>query len=287
MIGDAPEGEHAFIGELDEIKMSNIPRSSAWIRTAIVSQGPEPTLLAMGWEEVGEHGGFLPTFYLATVVKNVTLDGWVIIGILVIFAVISWLIFLSKTFTLLLVRRNDRAFLRAYEEEEDVTAISSGEMGYGNSCLYRIYMEGCEFLNKWRGNPEPEDEDKSLTEKELNAFKAVIEKGYSEENQRLNAWLIILTMAITGGPFLGLLGTVWGVMNTFAAMAEAGEANIMAIAPGIASALSTTVFGLIVAIPALFSYNYLAGKIQNITADMDVFMDAFTVKVDDTFGGTR
>jgi biopolymer transport protein ExbB len=92
--------------------------------------------------------------------------------------------------------------------------------------------------------------------------------------------MVLLTMAITGGPFLGLLGTVWGVMNTFAAMAEAGEANLTAIAPGVASALATTVFGLIVAIPALFGYNYLSGKIKNITADLGIFVDDITVKLE-------
>ena len=73
-------------------------------------------------------------------------------------------------------------------------------------------------------------------------------------------------------------------MNTFAAMAEAGEANIMAIAPGVASALSTTVFGLIVAIPALFGYSYLVGRIRDMTADNSMFVDQFAIKVDAVFG---
>jgi biopolymer transport protein ExbB len=75
-------------------------------------------------------------------------------------------------------------------------------------------------------------------------------------------------------------------MNTFAAMAEAGEANIMAIAPGVASALSTTVFGLIVAIPALFGYNFLASRIKNISAEMDIFMEQFLIRVENTYGGS-
>lgn len=91
-------------------------------------------------------------------------------------------------------------------------------------------------------------------------------------------------MAISGGPFLGLLGTVWGVMNTFAAMAAAGEANIMAIAPGVASALSTTVMGLIVAIPALFGYNFLTSRIKEITADLAIFIDEFALKVENGNG---
>ena len=114
----------------------------------------------------------------------------------------------------------------------------------------------------------------------LKVLKTALEEGFVKETQRLNSRILVLTLAITGGPFLGLLGTVWGVMNTFAALAEAGEANIMAIAPGVASALSTTVFGLIVAIPALFAYNYLVAKIKIITADLTVFIDQFTLKMD-------
>jgi biopolymer transport protein ExbB len=73
-------------------------------------------------------------------------------------------------------------------------------------------------------------------------------------------------------------------MSTFAALAETGEANLAAIAPGIASALTTTVAGLLVAIPALFSYNYLIGKIKNITMDLTVFVDQFGVQVDELHG---
>jgi biopolymer transport protein ExbB len=73
-------------------------------------------------------------------------------------------------------------------------------------------------------------------------------------------------------------------MSTFAAIAEAGEANIMAIAPGVASALATTVFGLLVAIPALFGYNYLTTKVRSITIDLSMFVDELGMKVDETYG---
>ena len=119
----------------------------------------------------------------------------------------------------------------------------------------------------------------------LKTLRTELDKRYIQETQRLNGNLTVLTMAISGGPFLGLLGTVWGVMNTFAAMAEAGEANIMAIAPGVASALSTTVVGLVVAIPALFAYNFLTTQIRDITADLAVFVDEFAVKAENGFGG--
>ena len=94
----------------------------------------------------------------------------------------------------------------------------------------------------------------------------------------LAACLLLLTIAVSGGPFLGLLGTVVGVMITFAAIAAAGDVNVNAIAPGIAAALVATVAGLAVAIPALFGYNYLSIQVKNLTADMQVFNDELVTR---------
>jgi biopolymer transport protein ExbB len=87
--------------------------------------------------------------------------------------------------------------------------------------------------------------------------------------------MVLLTICIAGGPFLGLLGTVVGVMITFAVIAASGDVNINSIAPGIAAALLATVAGLAVAIPSLFAYNYLLVQIKDILADMRVFADEF------------
>jgi biopolymer transport protein ExbB len=284
-VGGTPEGEHSFIGELDEIQLANTARSGDWVRAAYRSQGPEALLCAYGVEEIGEGGGLLPTFYLATVVKNVTLDGWVIIGLLILFAGVSWLVFFSKAFILMLVQKDNRAFLPSFAEMKDLTALDQRHQKFMNSSLFRIYRAGCRQLRAFVSDPGSASPLGELSPKAMNALRTALEKAFVEETQKLNAWLVILTMAITGGPFLGLLGTVWGVMNTFAAMAEAGEANIMAIAPGVASALATTVFGLIVAIPALFAYNYLTSRIKSITADMGVFVDEFAVRAEGAEGG--
>ena len=91
--------------------------------------------------------------------------------------------------------------------------------------------------------------------------------------------MVLLTIAISGGPFLGLLGTVVGVMITFAAVAAAGDVNVNAIAPGIAAALAATVAGLAVAIPSLFGYNYLLIRIKNAQSDLHVFIDEFVAKM--------
>lgn len=284
MTGDLLLGASAvegnfFFGDMDEVQISNTARPAAWLRAAARSQGPEGALCSFGEEELNETGG-LPVFYLGTIVRNITLDGWVIIGMLMIISALSWVVFVSKAFFFVLMEKDNKAFLVSFRGLTDPIALEEGQ-DFQNSSLNAIYLSARRELKSRLGN-----EEKSLPPRAFNAFKAALEKGLTRENQKLNNWLLILTIAITGGPFLGLLGTVWGVMNTFAAMAAAGEANIMAIAPGIASALSTTVFGLIVAIPALFGYNYLTGKIKNITADMYIFADEFDLKADETYGAT-
>ena len=118
----------------------------------------------------------------------------------------------------------------------------------------------------------------------MDAIKASIDANLIRENKKLNANMVLLTIAISGGPFLGLLGTVVGVMITFAAIAAAGDVNVNAIAPGIAAALLATVAGLAVAIPALFGYNYLASRIKNITTEMQIFVDEFVTRVAELYG---
>jgi biopolymer transport protein ExbB len=282
VIGASAKGDHFFLGDLDEVQISSITRSGPWIRASYASQGPDGLLVSYGQEELGEVKGGLPTFYLGTVARNITLDGWVIISILALMAVASWMVFLSKALFLYLTSKDNGAFVASFEGAGNLTALEEEDGGFQYSSLYRVYQAGCEELKRWRGNPHSSG---PLSLEGLNALKAALEKGYVRETQRLNAWLVVLTIAITGGPFLGLLGTVWGVMNTFAAMAEAGEANIMAIAPGVASALSTTVFGLIVAIPALFGYNFVSSRIKSITADMNIFVDEFALKAEQSQGG--
>jgi biopolymer transport protein ExbB len=95
--------------------------------------------------------------------------------------------------------------------------------------------------------------------------------------------MVLLTIAISGGPFLGLLGTVVGVMITFAAIAAAGDVNVNSIAPGIAAALVATVAGLAVAIPALFGYNYLASRIKSVSNETIVFADEMVTRLAETY----
>ena len=120
-----------------------------------------------------------------------------------------------------------------------------------------------------------DDENRPVPPEAWNYLRVKLDSQVVRESQRLNSNMVLLTIAIAGGPFLGLLGTVVGVMITFAVIAASGDVNINSIAPGIAAALLATVAGLAVAIPALFAYNYLLTRIKDVVADMRVFTDEF------------
>jgi outer membrane transport energization protein ExbB (TC 2.C.1.1.1) len=130
-----------------------------------------------------------------------------------------------------------------------------------NSTLFRVYHAGTQEVNKRMGNRA----SVSLSPQALDVVKASLDATVVRENQKLNSLMVLLTIAISGGPFLGLLGTVVGVMITFAAIAATGDVNVAAIAPGIAAALVATVAGLAVAIPALFGYT-IWGRASNRSA---------------------
>ncbi|MBN1140882.1 MAG: DUF2341 domain-containing protein [Deltaproteobacteria bacterium] len=282
ILGAGPEGTFEFVGDLDEVRLAGIARSAAWLRAEVQSQGPDGRLLSH--DPVEEGGGGASSFYLLTVASNITVDGWVIIGLLLLLGGVSWMIFLVKAYFFRLMIRENRVFMTSFKGLTDLTGLDEREEEFENSPLFRIYREGCYDLRHWL-EKHRHLENPKISPKALNIFRTTVEKGFMEENRRINSGLVVLTMAISGGPFLGLLGTVWGVMNTFAALAVAGEANIMAIAPGVASALATTVFGLIVAIPALFGYNYLAGRVKILAADMGIFVDNFVNVTDQVYGG--
>jgi len=112
-----------------------------------------------------------------------------------------------------------------------------------------------------------------LTDLELDKVRSAMEKVAHEQATSLERRLPVLGTAISVSPMLGLLGTVWGIMLAFCALAEKGRADISALAPGVSGALLTTVAGLVVAIPAAIGYNGLVIRVQRLTRQMDDFID--------------
>ncbi len=114
-----------------------------------------------------------------------------------------------------------------------------------------------------------------------------MERAASAEALSLEKGMIILSTAVAGGPFIGLLGTVWGVMETFSGIARAAAASLTAMAPGVAGALIATVVGLFVAIPAMFAYNYMVTTIRAITQELDAFASEYATQLEHKYVDNR
>jgi biopolymer transport protein ExbB len=283
----AIEGEirigEGYQGLVDELELSNTARSPEWMKFMYAAQSADAKLIATKTEAQGGESSSGSGSYFGILFKSLTPDAWVIIGVLGVMFMIAIGVMISKAMYVARTDSANRRFLLQFRDNLDVLQ-AAGEHGaeqFGNSSIYRLYQAGLkELIKRNVGKADA----RALSDSSLNAVKASIDADSVREGYALNSQMVLLTIAIAGGPFLGLLGTVVGVMITFASIAAAGDVNVNAIAPGIAAALLATVAGLSVAIPSLFGYNYLASRIKTISSDMQIFVDEFVTRVAENYG---
>jgi biopolymer transport protein ExbB len=282
--GDAQNAVAPYAGEMDEVRLSRVARPAALIAADVLAQGPGSKLVAYGVDEKQSGFGF---GYFGIIIKSVTVDAWVVISILGLMAAMSWFVMWSKASYVGSVDRANDNFVDFYRElggdafriEDEVRAKEKIKRRFSRSSIYRVFHAGAQEIERRAGRGGP----LILNAEAIEVIRALMDATLVRENQRLSRSMVLLTISISGGPFLGLLGTVVGVMITFAAIAASGDVNINAIAPGISAALLATVAGLAVAIPALFGYNYLLTRSKNITANMQVFVDEFVTRISENY----
>jgi biopolymer transport protein ExbB len=276
-------------GLLDEVQLAAAVRSPAWLALSVATQGIEGRALKGVMESAESAGGGSEHGYMGILVKNLTTDAWAVIILCGLMFLVAVWVMVAKALLVAKADRANRSFLQRFRAAKH-ELLHLGGQEHGESSLYRLYSAGVRELNKRDIGTQPPAQaaaaapTRNLSDASLNAVKAAVDADMVRESHKLNSQMVLLTIAISGGPFLGLLGTVVGVMITFAAIAAAGDVNVNAIAPGIAAALLATVAGLGVAIPALFGYNYLASRIKNISADMQIFVDEFITRVAEDYG---
>lgn len=269
-----------YTGEMDQLEIANVARSADWLKLTASSQGMDSQLLKIEATEGDEGEEEGEANYIGILIDSLTLDAKIVIVILaVMFAISVWVMW-SKAMLVSRTDKDNKKFLARFQNAgSDLLNLDKGGK-YPHSTLFKLYAAGLREIRK----REVGDEALALSGASMDAIKAAIDADLVRETQRQNSGMVLLTIAISGGPFLGLLGTVVGVMITFAAIAAAGDVNVNAIAPGIAAALLATVAGLAVAIPALFGYNYLASRIKNITIAMQIFVDEFVTRTAELYG---
>lgn len=214
----------------------------------------------------------LPQSELLYIWGQATIEGKAVIFILAIFSVFAWSVMASKAVQMRRAKKLNRFFESEFRTQKHVMDVYARKMQVPDCPLYMVYHEGCRELAARLNKPLGAETDKrQLSLKAMEHIKRSLERAVAQQSLRLESGLILLAIAVSGAPFLGLLGTVWGVMSTFSHIAMKGRADLAAMAPGVSAALITTVAGLLVAIPSMFGYNWLVHNLRVQTVELDNF----------------
>ena len=221
-----------------------------------------------------------------------TLMAKAVLLILLIFSITSWAIMLNKFFVYRAARGEDNRFLEVFSKTENLTEIYNFAKNLRLSPLARLFLTGYRELylfqemakeeRKKRGEAALSSGEK-LTDRDIKGISLALNKSINREVERFSKRLEFLATTGSTTPFIGLFGTVWGIMHSFRSIGVQGTASIGGVAPGIAEALIATAAGLIAAIPAVIFFNYLNNKVFVLTSSMDDFCQDFIYLAEKNF----
>jgi biopolymer transport protein TolQ len=206
--------------------------------------------------------------------------------ILALLSIGSWAIILYKLWTLGRAKRQSASFLEVFRRSNKFSEVQAVCRSLSESPLVGLFQSGyAELTAQLRqssahaedppGGPNPRPAAGRPIIKSLTAVDRALMRASVVEMTKLEHGVTFLATTASIAPFVGLFGTVWGIMQAFLGIAETGSTNLGAVAPGIADALITTAAGLAAAIPAVMAYNYLSYRVRNFAGQMDDFAMEF------------
>lgn len=240
-------------------------------------------------------------------IQNATIEGKITVIALLILSLFSWTIILTKIRQLSIARKATKKFFATYNSTRDPLDIQRRGEEFDGAPAYQLYIRGADelayqlknnpvqvvnapkFNSTGEGNTDhfARSVQTKISTSSFDAVRVVLEESAGGEAMALEKGMIVLSTAVAGGPFIGLLGTVWGVMSTFSGIAESKAATLTAMAPGVAAALVATVTGLLVAIPAMFGYNFMVTTIRHITQELDGFASRYANQIEHVYVDRR
>jgi biopolymer transport protein ExbB/TolQ len=223
---------------------------------------------------------FFATTQLQFVWDRATDAGRIIILVLAVFSVFAWYMMVSKAIQMSRAKKLNQFFESEYNAQKQVLGIYDRRLQVDGCPMFAVYQEGCTELDTRLKAEGGGTRKRFITLKSMEHIKRTLEGAVARESIKLESGLILLASAVSGGPFIGLLGTVWGVMDTFAMVGMAGKAELATMAPGVSAALITTVAGLLVAIPSMFGYNFLVHTLRVRTVELDNFAQDLVSKME-------
>jgi biopolymer transport protein ExbB len=275
----------AFTGAIDEVRISKLARPDALLLADAVSQGAESRLAVFGADEqqAGKsHFGFI--------LAAMPLDAWIVVALLGLMMVFSWAIMIGKGRSYGAASRANATFIEHFREAAGAPLTRLAESNRvpegvkADSSLWRLYEVAIDEMHRRRDRGY---DLSAVSASTIGAIRAAMDGVMVRENERMSKRMNWLSTTIEGAPYVGLFGTVIGIMLVFVVAAMAGAVDINSVAPGMAAALLCTAAGLGVAIPALFGYNWLASRSDAIGADMAVFVDEFVTRLAEEQGEGR
>ena len=203
---------------------------------------------------------------------------------LALFSLASWSVILGKWRELAASRRASDRFLKIFREASRLNEVATSAPKYRASPLAAMFQAGyTELEAQIRSVRRTAETESSLKLKSLEGVHRALQRAMGAELERLQRALPMLATTASATPFIGLFGTVWGIMNTFHAIGATGSTSIVTVAPGIAEALVNTAAGLLAAIPAVVAYNHLLAKVRVMRRRMEDFELEFLNLVERNF----
>ena len=224
-----------------------------------------------------------PQSQMGYIWERATPEAKIIIVLLMVFSIFAWSVMVSKALQMRRAKKLNQLFDAEFRAQQTVLGIYDRRIQVEGCPLFTVYQDGCVEADARLKTADGQGRKPNLSLKSMEHVKRLVENAVAREALKLESGLIILSIAVSGAPFMGLLGTVWGVMDTFAAVGQMGRADLPTMAPGVAAALVTTVAGLLVAIPSMFAYNWLVHTLRVRTVELDNFAQELISKMETEF----
>lgn len=198
---------------------------------------------------------------------------------LLIFSIVSWAVILMKYRLLTRTEKENNLFLDAYMNSSKLSDVLPESKRYTHSTIAEVFRAGYLELGKISRTSKGTSGDlldaPGIELRGLDNVERALHRACGTETSKLESMLGFLATTGSACPFIGLFGTVWGIMNAFRGIGARGSATLAVVAPGISEALIATAFGLAAAIPAVVFYNYYLNRIRSISLEMDNFASEF------------
>jgi biopolymer transport protein TolQ len=204
--------------------------------------------------------------------------GQSVIILLAIFSIIAWAVMLGKHAELKKLRQLNFAFEQRLSQERHVLSLPENMRNRRDIPYADLLADAIEAY--WRAAAIGKEKGEDTLRGRLEHAENAIQRALASQTLRYEGSMIFLASVVSGAPFMGLFGTVWGVMEAFVSVSVLQTANIQALAPGVSAALLTTISGLVVAIPSVFGYNYLIGRVKQMITEMENYASSLADRIE-------